>query len=94
VYKRQEKEFEAIFKDKGLPDKIELKQLEQSEWGIVNLIHEIGFAQSKSEARRLIEGGGVRIDGEKVQTIEESIKISEETLVQVGKRKFLKVVAK
>jgi tyrosyl-tRNA synthetase len=49
---------------------------------------------SKSEARRLIEGGGVKIDGEKAEKFDQEIDISKERLIQVGKRKFIKVIGK
>ncbi len=46
-----------------------------------------------AEARRLIEQGGVRVDGEKVSRAEAEIEVSDERapLVQVGKRRFLRV---
>jgi tyrosyl-tRNA synthetase len=50
------------------------------------------LAASKGEARRLIDQGGVRINGEKASNAAAEITIgSEPTLIQVGKRKFLKV---
>jgi len=49
---------------------------------------------SKSEARRLIDGGGVRVDQKKVEKFDQLIDISKERLIQVGKRKFIKVISK
>lgn len=86
-----EKEFIEIFSNKGRPDEIELKKLKVNKINIIDLVAETGLSSSKSEARRLIEGGGVRINEEKVASIEEEIDISKEVLLQVGKRKFLKV---
>jgi tyrosyl-tRNA synthetase len=60
--------------------------------GIVDLLAEAGLALSKSEARRLISGGGVRIDGEKVENQDAVIEPSGARVVQVGKRKFVRVV--
>ncbi|MDA1060626.1 MAG: tyrosine--tRNA ligase [bacterium] len=88
-----EKEFTEIFKNKGLPDKIDLVKLKESKWNIVDLLAETGLTTSKSEARRLVEGGGVKLDGEKISSIEETIDISKEKLLQAGKRKFLKVLS-
>lgn len=88
-----EKEFIEIFSKKGLPEKIELKKLNHSKWKITDLIAETGLTSSKSEARRIIEGGGVKINGIKVKSIEEEINISKEILIQVGKRKFIKAVS-
>ncbi len=88
-----EKEFIEIFSNKGLPDEIEIKKLEGEKWNIIDLLAETNLVASKGEARRLIQGGGVKIDGEKITTIEEEIDISKERLIQAGKRKFLKVHA-
>jgi tyrosyl-tRNA synthetase len=89
-----EKEFIEIFANKGLPDKIEEKSLKGTNWQVVELLLETGLTSSKGEARRLIQGGGVRVKGEKVPDIEHKIDISKQTLIQVGKRKFLKVTGK
>jgi len=86
-------EFTSIFSNKGLPDEIDTQTLDKNSWNIVEILAETGLASSKSEARRLVEGGGVKIDGEKVPSIEEEIDISKERLIQAGKRKFLKVVS-
>lgn len=58
---------------------------------IVDVLAEAGLAASKSEARRLISGGGVRVDGEKVESIEATIEPSAPHVVQVGRRKFVRV---
>lgn len=88
-----EKEFIEIFSNKGLPENIELKKLNKKTWNIIDLLAETGLTTSKSEARRLVEGGGVKVDGEKVKSVQEEIDISKEKLIQAGKRKFLKVIS-
>ncbi|MEK7548181.1 MAG: tyrosine--tRNA ligase [Patescibacteria group bacterium] len=87
-----EKEFIEIFSKKGLPDDIEVKKLKKAKWNILDLIGEIGLSPSRNETKRLIQGGGIKIDGEKVKSQDEEIDISKEKLIQVGKRKFIKVV--
>ncbi|MFA6991715.1 MAG: tyrosine--tRNA ligase [Candidatus Gracilibacteria bacterium] len=89
-----EQEFINVFAKKELPENIELKKLAGTKWNIVNLLVETALASSKGEARRLIEGGGVKIDQGKVSSIEMEIDISKEKLIQVGKRRFLKVISK
>ena len=61
---------------------------------ILDLLHESGLVASKGEARRLVQQGGVRVDGETIQVIDYTITPAEgrETVVQAGKRKFLRVV--
>lgn len=90
---KAEAEFIEIFANKGLPDEIDTVTFGVDKWNIVDLLTETGLTSSKGEARRLVEGGGARVDGEKVTSIEEEIDISEEKLLQAGKRKFLKVVS-
>ena len=86
-------EFTAVFANKGLPEDIEVQTLDKNSWNIVEILAETGLVSSKSEARRLVQGGGAKVNGEKVPSIEEEINITEETLIQAGKRKFLKVVS-
>lgn len=87
-----ESEFNQIFKDKGLPEDIELRKLTGNKWNIIELISETGLSPSKSETRRIIQGGGVKVDGVKAESHEEEIDINKERLIQVGKRKFVKVI--
>lgn len=59
---------------------------------IVALLVATGLATSKSEARRLIEGGGVRVAGERVENHELLLQPGADAVVQVGRRKFVRVV--
>ena len=89
--KQAESEFIEIFANKGLPENIPVKKFPKSKYNIVELLADSKLTSSKGEARRLIEGGGVRVDGDKIASFEEEIDISKERLLQVGKRKFLKI---
>jgi len=86
-----EQEFISLFQKKEIPDDIEIKKLKNPKWKLVDLLAETGLVSSKGEARRLIEQGGVKIDKEKTSSFDMEIDISKEKLIQVGKRKFLKV---
>ncbi len=88
--KAQEK-FDNIFIKKGVPDDIPVKEMNIAEIGIIDLIVEVGFAPSKGEARRLVQQGGVSIDGEKITDFKETIKLKNEQILKVGKRKFIKL---
>jgi len=61
---------------------------------INDLLYEAEIVKSKGEGRRLIQQGGVRVDGETVTDIEQLITAASdaEQIIQVGKRKFLRVV--
>jgi tyrosyl-tRNA synthetase len=89
--KQARREFDQIFRDKGLPDEIATVKVSQRDWELVSLLKEAGLVASKSEARRLIEQGGVKINQNKIADIAAAIKITEPVLIQCGKRKFVKV---
>ena len=59
---------------------------------VCRLLKTSGLAKSTSEARRLIRQGGVRLDGARVTDPELHVPAAGETVVQVGKRRILKVV--
>ena len=74
----------------GIPDDIPEVTLQGAPMGIGALLKAAGLAPSSSEANRLIDGGGVRIDGAVVS--DKGLKLDAGTcVVQVGKRKFAKV---
>ncbi|NJL33230.1 MAG: tyrosine--tRNA ligase, partial [Chloroflexaceae bacterium] len=58
---------------------------------VVDLLVDAQLASSKSEARRLIDGGGVRVDGEKVESYDLTLEPGAAVVVQVGRRKFVQV---
>ncbi|MCI0706777.1 MAG: tyrosine--tRNA ligase [Ignavibacteriae bacterium] len=94
VATRAEEEFDRIFKDKSLPDEVEEYRLgaQNGSQSVVALLTTAQLAASKSEARRLIEQGGVSIDGERVSDANAGLPDKKEFVVKVGKRKFLKVI--
>ncbi len=87
-------EFENVFSQHQLPKEIEVKEINTSNIKIISVMVNNNLASSKSEARRLLQQGAVKINNEKV--FDETFEIStpEETVIQVGKRKFLKLVVK
>ncbi|MBA7600559.1 Tyrosine--tRNA ligase [subsurface metagenome] len=87
-------EFEKIFKMKELPDEIPEFPIETEEipiW-IVKLLTESNMAHTNSEARRLIEQGGVEIKGENISDVNAEITFDKPFILKVGKRRFLKIV--
>jgi len=74
----------------GVPDEIPAVSLDGAPMGIGALLKSAGLAPSTSEAHRLIEGGGVRVDS--VVVSDKGLKLNAGTfVVQVGKRKFSRV---
>ncbi len=92
--RKAEEEFDRIFVDKTLPDEVEEYRL-KSENGISNvsgLMVSSKLASSKSDARRLIEQGGVSIDGDKITDFNAPLPTKSEFVIKVGKRRFLRVL--
>ncbi|HJQ31535.1 MAG TPA: tyrosine--tRNA ligase [Pyrinomonadaceae bacterium] len=88
-----EAEFVRRFRNKEVPDEVEERTVEANCWKLPRLLVETGLAPSMAEARRLIEQGGVRVDGERVSKNETEVEVGTERapLIQVGKRRFLRV---
>ncbi|MBI2024854.1 MAG: tyrosine--tRNA ligase [Candidatus Harrisonbacteria bacterium] len=89
--KKAQAEFERVVSEGGKPNEIPVKKIANRKLKLSDLLVEVGMTQSKSEARRLIEQGGVKINDEKKLDPDETIEIKAETLIQVGRRHFLKV---
>lgn len=78
----------------GRPDEIPTIQIEEGSWGIVELLANAKLVDSKSEARRLIQQGGIRVNDKKVEEVDQSFEVGKEELIlQVGKRKWVKITA-
>lgn len=89
-----EEEFVRVVSNKEAPSEIESLKLKVKNLALVDLLMETKMAASKSEARRLVEQGGVKINEEKQSDPMKTVELSKEILLQVGKRKFLKVSGK
>lgn len=97
--KKSEENFNKLFRQKELPDQIEevafsKSQLQNGGIDIVSLLKESGLAASKSEARRLVEQGGVKVDQKRVGDAEAIISLKAPVVIQCGKRKFARIVLK
>ncbi|MEX0602622.1 MAG: tyrosine--tRNA ligase, partial [Bacteroidota bacterium] len=90
---RAEEEFDRIFIDKSLPDEIEEFRLtpDSGITSVIGLLTSTGLVSSKSEARRLLDQGGVTIDGDKISDANAPLPQGREYILKVGKRKFLKI---
>ena len=65
-----------------------------SDIGILDFLVATGLFASKSEARRMVEQGGIQIDGTKITDIKHVVCVADEFMVQKGKKVFLKVIKK
>ena len=88
---KAQEDFINVVSNKGIPDDIESVKID-AEKSILDLLVELSFVQSKGEAKRLIQGGGVKIDGEKISDMGFVVKPQMDVVLQAGKRKFAKLV--
>lgn len=90
---KAEEEFNRRFVKGGIPDEIEEKVVASQVYKLTELLALTGLAASKGDAKRLVEQGGVKLDGEKAASASAEITIKTDLtiLLQVGKLKFLKV---
>ena len=88
---KAQEDFINVVSNKGIPDDIASVKID-SEKSILDLLVELSFVQSKGEAKRLIQGGGVKIDGEKVSDMGYIVTPQMDAVLQAGKRKFAKLV--
>lgn len=89
---KAEEEFISIFQKGKLPANILEKSLPKAKYEICELLTKVGLAKSHSDAQRLIEGGGVKIDGERVEDWKMHTRLGQKPiLIKVGKRKFMKI---
>lgn len=88
-----QKEFERTVQGDELPTNIPVVTVKDGRnlFSIADLLVHIGLAGSKSEAKRLIEQGGVEIDNERQENPGKEIAIEDSIVVKVGKRKFVEV---
>jgi tyrosyl-tRNA synthetase len=91
VAAQAEAHFRRVFQRGDLPAEIPVFRPGRPQVNVVDLLVEAGLAPSKSQARRLIDQGGVRVDGEPVDKIDLILQIEEGIVVQVGKRRFVQL---
>jgi tyrosyl-tRNA synthetase len=87
-------EFDKIFIKKEIPDDIQEIHIKDKDKKLIDIIFENHLAESKSNARRLIEQGAVSINGDKINDVNFTLAESGEFVIKSGKKKFLKVIIK
>jgi tyrosyl-tRNA synthetase len=83
--------FARVHQERKLPEDMPTLAL-TGPTNVVDIIHSAGFVRSKSEARRLVQQGAVKLDGDRIDDVEDEIEVKEGTkTLQVGKRRFVKL---
>ncbi|MFI8686984.1 tyrosine--tRNA ligase [Rossellomorea sp. NPDC077527] len=87
-----ENQFKEIFQKGAIPDDIpEQDWPGEEKVSIIDLLVALNMQSSKSEARRMIQNGGIRINGKKVLDVQTEVDVADGMVVQVGKRKFIRL---
>jgi len=87
-----EAEFVRVFQQQEIPEEMPEFRMAAGT-GIIDAILGAGMAQSRSEARRLVEQGGVYIDGDRAESLETQVALGRDPQVlRVGRRRFARIV--
>ncbi|HWH33135.1 MAG TPA: tyrosine--tRNA ligase [Egibacteraceae bacterium] len=90
-----EARFDVQFKERGIPEDIpEFRVDTQPVWPLPSLLADAGLVPSRSEARRMVGQGAVRLDGEPLRDADAELRADELAgrVLQVGKRRFVRLV--
>ena len=87
---KAKEEFDRVHKKNDIPSDISVFEFD-TPIGLIDALFECKLANTKSETRRHIKGGGVKVDGKKIDNFDIILE-NGEYILQIGKRKFAKVV--
>lgn len=88
-----EEHFVTVFQQRDLPEEMPVYHV-KAPTNVIDLMAEVGLIKTRSEGRRLIQQGGVKLDGQVISEIETQIGPSGEAVLQIGRRKFVRLVPK
>ena len=93
IAQKAEDEFVNVVQHKGVPDDVKEEKAQEGEL-ITDIALRLGFISSKGEAKRLIQGGGMKLDGEKLSDVQAKLSFTDKdsVVLQAGKRNFVKLV--
>jgi len=87
--RQAEEKFKLVFSQGNIPDDIDEIIVEENEIWLPRFLHENNMVSSTSDGRRMLEQGAVKVNG--VKQVEENLQVEDGQVVQVGKRKFIKI---
>jgi tyrosyl-tRNA synthetase len=89
---RAEEEFNKVFKEKKAPTHLKSYKLQAKKLDILDLLIKTKLSSSKSEAKRLIEQGAVKLGDSVIKNWQEKITPKKGMILRVGKKKFIKLI--
>lgn len=94
IAEKAEAEFSKVFRKGELPENIQEFNIVIKKRNVIELLMQLHFTPSRSEARRLIESNAVRVDNIRISDPKAEIDVRPGMIVQVGKRHFAKIAIK
>ncbi|HEX3011783.1 MAG TPA: tyrosine--tRNA ligase [Syntrophomonadaceae bacterium] len=85
-----EEKFRTVFTNRDIPEDIPETVVGEPELWLPRFLADNGMVESTSDARRLLKQGAIKLNGEKIK--EETIKTADGMVIQVGKRKFVRII--
>jgi len=89
--KKAKEKFEILFEKKEIAKDLPVLKLKNKKINIIDLILLTGALKSKSEAKRLIEQGGFKINNEQIKDIKKELVLEGGEIIKIGKHKFFKI---
>lgn len=89
--KLAEDRFRKVFQKGEIPDDIKTVEVNSGDFNLADIVLGNKLVPSKKEFRRLVEQGGVKVNGERISKIDE-VPLASELIIQIGKKKFIKVI--
>ena len=89
--KEAEERFKSVFQQGQIPKNIQIIEIVLKEFDLLNILVDNKLINSKKEVRRLVEQGGIKVNNKKLKELSE-IEIQDEMVIQIGKKKFLKII--
>jgi tyrosyl-tRNA synthetase len=84
-------EFRRVFSRRETPAEMPDLQVPAGTVGVIDLVVMAGHASSRSDARRLISGGGVSLNGMKIRDLHADVSPPDGAVLQTGKRRFARI---
>jgi len=84
-------EFKKVFKNKQVPTDIKEVKIKEKTLPLLDLLNKTKLVSSKSEAKRLVQQGAVKINNRVFPDWKKEIEIKDNIIIQVGKRRFIKI---
>ena len=89
--KEAEEAFEKQFSLREIPDEIPEFETNENEYKLAKLLVDSKICATNGEAKRLIQGGAVSLNGDKITAFDAIIPLSEGDIIKAGKRNYLKI---